>query len=218
MKLTLIIFLISSAFTVYGQSDKKFSDYYYHKKTHFENLPNAEDEIIFLGNSITDGAEWSEMFQDLRIKNRGISGDITEGVLLRLKEVTDSKPLKVFIMIGVNDLSKNISATQILYNYENIIKSIKSASPKTKIYVQSVLPVNSDFPRFKNHTNKTKQIIALNSDLVKIARIHRVEFVDLFSVFKNGSGQMDKKYTLDGLHLNAEGYKLWKVTIEHLVK
>lgn len=218
MKLTLLMFLLSIGITVYGQSEKKFSEYYYHKKTHFESLPNTEDEIIFLGNSITDGGEWAEMFNDLRIKNRGISGDITEGVLLRLKEVTDSKPLKVFIMIGVNDLSKNISITQILYNYEDIIKSIKSTSSQTKIYVQSILPVNPDFTRFKNHTNKTEQIMALNSDLVKIAQIHRVEFIDLFSVFKNGSNHMDKKYTIDGLHLNGEGYKLWKSTIEHLVK
>ena len=218
MKFTLLILLMTISLTVYSQSNKKFSDYYHHKKAHFDNLPNTDDEIIFLGNSITDGGEWSEMFHDLRVKNRGISGDITEGILFRLKEVTESKPLKVFIMIGVNDLSKNISITQILYNYENIIKSIKSASPETKIYVQSVLPVNPDFPGNKKHTNKTQKIIDLNSDLVKLAQIHRVEFIDLFSVFKNESNQMNKKYTQDGLHLNAEGYKLWKTTIEYLIK
>ena len=58
----------------------------------------------------------------------------------------------------------------------------------------------------------------VNSDLVKIAQIHRVEYIDLFSVFKDGANHLDKKYTLDGLHLNADGYKLWKKTIEHLVK
>ena len=101
---------------VYGQTQKKFSEYYYHKKAHFENLPNTQDEIIFLGNSITDGCEWSELFQDLRIKNRGISGDITEGVLQRLKEVTESKPSKVFIMIGVNDISKKFSIMKTSLN------------------------------------------------------------------------------------------------------
>ena len=218
MKIIIFLFFLSMSLTVYGQSDKKFTDYYYQKKSHFESLPNSPDEIIFLGNSITDGCEWSELFQDLRVKNRGIIGDNTEGILYRLKEVTDSKPLKVFIMIGINDLSQNVSLTQILYNYENIIKSIKSTSPKTIIYVQSILPVNPDFPKFKNVSGKTSQIMELNSDLAKLAQINNVNFIDLFSVFKDTANHMDKKYTVDGLHLNAGGYNLWKATIEHLVK
>jgi lysophospholipase L1-like esterase len=209
---------MSLTLTVYGQSNKKFTDYYYQKKSLFESLPNTADEIIFLGNSITDGCEWSELFQDLRVKNRGIIGDNTEGVLNRLGEVTESKPLKIFIMIGINDLSQNLSVTQILYNYEDIIKSIKSTSPKTEVYVQSVLPVNPEFPKFKNVTGKTSQIMELNSDLEKLAQIKNVNFIDLFSVFNDGLNHMDKKYTVDGLHLNADGYNLWKATIEHLVK
>ena len=58
----------------------------------------------------------------------------------------------------------------------------------------------------------------LNSDLQKLAQIHRVEYIDLFSVFKDASNRLDEKYTLDGLHLNAAGYKLWKETIEPLVR
>jgi lysophospholipase L1-like esterase len=218
MKTLLLLFFISNALQVYGQNDKKFTEYYYHKKAHFESLPNTEDEIIFLGNSITDGCEWSELFQDLRIKNRGISGDNTEGVLYRLREVTDSKPLKIFIMIGINDLSQGLSLTQILYNYENIIKSIKSMTPKTKVYVQSILPINPEFSHYKTIRGKTQEIIDLNSDLQKLAQINNVEFIDLFSVFNDGAKHLDKKYTQDGLHLNGEGYLLWKKTIEHLVK
>jgi len=217
MKILLIGVLISLSF-VFGQDSKKFTDYYYQKKSHFESLPNAEDEIIFLGNSITDGCEWAELFQDLRIKNRGIIGDNTEGILFRLNEVTESKPLKIFIMAGVNDLSQNVSLTQILYNYENILKSIKRSTSRTKIYVQSVLPVNPSFPKFKTVTGKTQQIKELNSDLQKLAMINNVEFIDLFNVFKDGSEHLDKKYTVDGLHLNADCYMLWKNTIEHLVK
>jgi len=212
-----LFFVMSISLTIYGQSSKKFTDYYYQRKTHFESLPNTEDEIIFLGNSITNGGEWSELFQDLRIKNRGITGDITEGVLYRLNEVTESKPLMVFIMIGINDLSQNISLTQILYNYENIIKSIKSASPKTRIYVQTVLPINPEFKRYKSVRGKTPQIMELNNDLKTLAQIHRVEFIDLFSVFTDGMNHLDKKYTPDGLHLNGQGYLLWKSTIEHHV-
>mgnify|MGYP000061554644 CR=1 FL=1 len=68
----------------------------------------STDEIIFLGNSITDIGEWTEVWQDIHVKNRGISGDNTFGVLARLDEVVSSKPSKIFIMIGINDISKNI--------------------------------------------------------------------------------------------------------------
>jgi len=116
------------------------SPYWKHRVTLFEVLPNNPNEIIFLGNSITDGCEWSELFGNPSIINRGISGDRTDGVLQRLSEVTESKPSKVFIMIGVNDISGGIELNKITLNYRDIIEKIKSDSPDTKIYIQSVLP------------------------------------------------------------------------------
>jgi len=71
----------------------------------FRSYPNSKKDIIFLGNSITAGAEWSELLQNQHARNRGISGDITFGVLERLDEVTEGKPAKVFILIGINDIS-----------------------------------------------------------------------------------------------------------------
>ena len=70
------------------------------KTTLFEALPNTPGEIIFVGNSITDGCEWAEMFGNPSIKNRGIGGDKIKGVLLRLPEITESLPQKIFIQIG----------------------------------------------------------------------------------------------------------------------
>ncbi len=72
------------------------------------------------------------VISDNRIKNRGISADVTEGVLLRIDEVTDSKPLKIFIMIGINDLAFGYSKKEILQNFKAIINKIKNDSPKTK--------------------------------------------------------------------------------------
>ncbi len=65
-------------------SDSLFPTYYWQRVTHFNTLPQSKDDIIFLGNSITDGDEWSELFDDNHIKNRGISGNITAGVIHRL--------------------------------------------------------------------------------------------------------------------------------------
>src|SRR5699024_8845969 len=79
--------------------DSLFSPYYHQRATQFEDLPKTEDQIVFLGNSITDGGNWSELFQDDKIINRGINADITTGVLNRLKEVVNRKPKKVFLLI-----------------------------------------------------------------------------------------------------------------------
>jgi lysophospholipase L1-like esterase len=201
-----------------SQDDKpKFKRHFYLKKSVFEVLPNNDNEIIFLGNSITAGGIWTELFQDLRIKNRGISGDVTDGILFRLNEVTESKPNKIFIMIGVNDLSKGKSKAYILNNYQKIIDEILNDSPETKIYIQSILPVNNEFDYFKNHTNKTDSILSINNSLKTMAVEQGLTYIDLFSSFANEELKLNESYTFDGLHLNGQGYLLWKNIVEKYI-
>lgn len=194
-----------------------YSTYYYQKKAHFEQLPNHKKEIIFLGDSITDGCEWSELFGNKKVKNRGISGDVTQGVLDRLEEVTESKPQKVFLMIGINDLAKGQTAEYVINNTQHIIGRIQEASPKTKIYVQSLLPVNDYFGKFSGHTSKNEAVRAVNLALQKRAG-GNVIFINLHEKFLDGEGKLSLAYTNDGLHLNGNGYRLWKESIEGFVK
>ena len=98
-------------------SDSIFSTYYQQRITHSKTLRQTGGDIIFLGNSITDGAEWNELFGDSHIKNRGISGDFTAGVISGLDEVTNREPVKVFPLIGANDLSRNISPDRVVKIY-----------------------------------------------------------------------------------------------------
>ncbi|HEY0041529.1 MAG TPA: GDSL-type esterase/lipase family protein, partial [Flavisolibacter sp.] len=142
--------------------------YYEQKATLFRLLPDTKGEIIFLGNSITDIGEWTEIWQNLNVKNRGISGDNTFGVLARLDEVTSSKPAKIFIMIGINDIAKGTPDSAIIANHKKMYERIRSVSPKTKIYVQSILPTNADFTEFKRHQDKDEHIRYVNETLKKI--------------------------------------------------
>lgn len=194
-----------------------YSAYYLHRVSHFRALPKSKNDIIFLGDSITDGAEWVELTGNTNAKNRGISGDVTEGVLYRLDEVTQGEPAKVFIMIGVNDLATGLTVDKICENYSKIIDFIKEKSPKTKILIQSVLPVNDTFTGFKTHTNKTDQIIELNGRLSKIADEKGCAFIDFFNQFAVDK-KLNKEFTGDGLHLNGEGYKLWFTLIKDRLK
>jgi lysophospholipase L1-like esterase len=178
------------------------------KVDQFRSYPNSQKDIIFLGNSITAGADWNELLGLPQARNRGISGDITYGVLERLDEVTAGKPAKVFVLIGINDMARNIPDSVILSNYEKIIHRIRKESPTTRIYFNTLLPVNNSFPD-KNHFNKDEHIAALNAGLRKIAAREKITLIDIHDHFLDKDKKLDKQYTYDGLHLNAAGYTHW---------
>lgn len=212
----LIIIAFISAFPLHAQlklpayPDSLFSTYYHQRVSLFNALPQTKDDIIFLGNSITDGGEWSELFNDIKIKNRGISGDISAGVLYRLKEVVNRKPAKIFLLIGTNDLAKAISTDSLFANMMLIADFIKQESPSTHLYVQSILPVNKLFGKFNGHTKNDEQIRAVNKQLKENPFKKDYTYIDLYTSFANEKGNLKEKFTNDGLHLRGEAYLQWK--------
>lgn len=185
------------------------------RKTLFESLPNEPDEILFVGNSLTDGCEWHELFGNQKVKNRGIDGDNTEGVISRLDELTSSLPAKIFLEIGTNDLALKRTIIDITKDYSTILDQIKKASPKTLIYLQSVLPRFDDPNRIGGVSNDS--IRTLNRELQILANQKGVIFIDLYVDFVDSDEKLHKNLSLDGVHLNAEGYTIWKNRIECLV-
>ncbi len=194
------------------------SVYYARKADLFPYLPNTPDEIIMLGNSITDGGNWAELLQDSRVKNRGISGDVTRGILNRLDEVTESQPLQIFLLIGINDLSKNASQNIIMENIQTIIQRIRTASPQTEIFVQSVLPVNPAYDRYPKHVSKSAEVLLLNQALVQFCKQTNLTYINLFPHFANEEGFLDPNYTNDGLHLTGAGYIIWRDILKPYLK
>jgi len=190
--------------------DSIFSTYYRQRVTHFRTLPKTKDDIIFLGNSITDGGEWNELFSNSRIKNRGISGDITAGVIHRMDEVTDRRPAKVFLLIGTNDLARGISPDSLVKNIMLIADYIRQQSPATQLFVQSVLPVNAVYNKFATHTNKSAEINQVNAALLQKAEGHHYLYINIHDAFCDAEGKMNARLTNDGLHLKGQGYLLWK--------
>jgi lysophospholipase L1-like esterase len=189
------------------------SPFYQDKKSHFETLSTSEPEIIFLGDSLTDLCEWSEFFSTKQVKNRGICGDTTDGVLNRLPNIIESRPQKLFIMIGINDLSQGREVLEILNSYKVILETLQEQTPKTKVFIQSLLPVNSqEFPNRKPETNK--KIIEINEALKEFAKDFSFQYIDLHSSFLDKNSEVDAQYTSDGVHLNGQGYLIWKRIIE----
>lgn len=207
-----LMFVLLASVGLKAQDSPKFSTYYFQRFSHFKTLSSNEGSIVFLGNSITDGAEWSELFNDPNVQNRGISGDITDGVLYRLKEVTDRKPAKVFLLIGVNDLAEGKSAKDVVDNILRIATEIKRNSAAV-LFVQSILPVNDKPGTFEEHVNKGPEIIYINTRLRDSAKKYGYTYIDLYSSFADSSGKMDLRFSNDGLHLMGAGYLLWQQLI-----
>ncbi|MBF2007908.1 MAG: G-D-S-L family lipolytic protein [Chlorogloeopsis fritschii C42_A2020_084] len=192
-----------------------YPPYYWHKKSQYELLPQTESEIIMLGDSITDEGEWIELLGNIKVKNRGISGDTTERILYRLSTIIASQPKQIFLMIGINDLiNSKKSVIEILESYQEILKEFQEKTPHTEIFIQSVLPVHN---KIYIYWHDNKNIINLNLGLQKLAQKFNYKYVDLFSKLIDSENQLDVKYTVDGLHLNGHAYLVWKSVIEKYV-
>ena len=191
------------------------SGWYTERCSLFKQVPLDADDVVFLGDSITEGGDWRELFPDADCRNRGIAGDTTQGILHRLDMITQAKPRKLFLMIGINDLGARgkLEIPAILDDYRQILERLVEESPETQVYVQSVLPINTRMfkPYFTNN-----DVEALNVGLLEMSSEMGVGYIDLYSRFIKDS-QLDETYTSDGLHLNPQGYYLWRDDIRDLV-
>ena len=177
---------------------------------------NAKSEVVFLGDSITARENWNVLFGVSNIFNAGFPGDTTDNILARLDAVVSAKPQKIFLMAGVNDLLDGKDVSYATANYEKILDRIISQSPKTKIYVESILPVNNDI--LKSETVDNQKIMTLNEKIRLLAESRGMIFINLYPHFSGMDGNLPRIYAWDGLHPNAHGYAVWKDLIEQEVK
>jgi len=183
------------------------------KLAEFKANPIKADDYVFLGNSITARCDWAKLFNEPHAKNRGISGDLTFGVLERLDEVIAGHPKKIFILIGVNDISRNVPDSIIIRNHKRMIARIRAGSPATEIYFCTILPVNASFNKFVNHYGKDSHILAINAAIKKY-KAKKVNIIDLYPNFLDKDNHLIAEYTEDGLHPNEAGYKVWLKVFE----
>lgn len=191
------------------------NSYYKHKKSQFEILPKLNDSIIFLGDSLTDEGEWVELLGNPNIKNRGISGDTTTRILNRLDTIIETKPKKIFLMVGINDfVNEKKSIAEVLEGYQQILNELKHKTPHTQVFIQSVLPVNNNVNFFWQNN---QIIIKFNLKLQELAKELNYEYIDIFSRLADSDNQLNTNYTTDGVHLNGKAYLIWKGVVKNYV-
>lgn len=213
LSLLLLYFALKAQVLLPNYTDSLFPAYYHQRVSLFNSLPVTNNDVVFIGNSITDGSEWGELFNDLHIKNRGISGDITAGVIKRIDEVARRKPSKIFLMIGINDLSRGVTADSVVKNILLIAAYLRQQTVTTQVFIQSILPINNSLRKFTSHISNGMKIRQVNDSLKINAAAYHYTFVNLYTSFCDKDEKLNLRYTNDGLHLKGEGYILWK----HLV-
>jgi lysophospholipase L1-like esterase len=169
--------------------------------------PINSTDTVFLGDSLTEGFDLRHYFDNPNIKNRGLSGDTTYEVRYRLEEIVNAKPARLFLMIGINDFFQGEDETTILNNISLILDEFINKSPGTELFVQSLLPVNET--SLFSDENLNLYIFSINDNLRHLCHKLGIRYLDLYSDFLNAQGQLDSKFTYDGLHLSTEGYDLW---------
>ena len=215
------------ATSAFAQGKKKYSDHYYKRTAQFEQeRPITPNDIVMLGDSLTEGGDWASYFADwlpegVSVVKRGIVGDDAPGIYDRLHQILPGKPKKIFLLVGVNDISHQITSDSVLVDIEKVVKAIRSQCPKTKLYIQSLLPYNFEKCIYKtmNKEDKTMTIRRVNKGLKKMARKYNVKFIYLYDYLKApGSLHLDARFTKDGLHINKDAYKIWANALKKYVK
>jgi lysophospholipase L1-like esterase len=176
-----------------------------------KTAPNDHHAVVFLGDSITQG--WKSLatdFPDLKVANRGISGDTTRGVLYRLDDnVLSLDPQAVVLLIGTNDLGAGGDPADAAYNIELILNQMHKKFPHMPIIVCEVMPSSE-----KQH-RPPATIEKLNKLIKKDVRWHSQEYLcDTWTLFAQPDGDAPKDIFPDLLHPNADGYAKWVAVLK----
>lgn len=178
----------------------------------FAHEPLACGDIVMLGDSLTEKYDWSQVLKtEWPVRNRGIAGDTSDGVLMRLDEIVASKPRVVFLLIGTNDLWSSNSAKKVLQNIDLATAKIREASPQTKIFVQTVFPLRSS-PELNSKVKKINKVLQMQ------ASDGRYQIVDTYTLMSDSTGLLRTELTSDGVHLNSAGYRLWAELLNSILK
>lgn len=174
-----------------------------------EGLKYNNNTVVFFGNSITYYGHWEKAFgnQDVHVITMGYPGDDIAGMKLRVAPLRVIKPKKLFLMAGINGL-KYISLDEFYSEYSSLVFLIRGQSPQTKIYLESILPVDKENMEAPDKHADNAKIIQANRMIKNIARKNNLKYIDVFHLFVT-NGLVNKDMFRDGLHPKEAAYYPW---------
>ena len=184
-------------------------------KSKIDSIKVQDENIVFFGDSITEGYNVKEFFDEYRVVNSGISGNTTKDLINRIdSDLYDYNPSAVIIQIGTNDLRVSIKDEEIISNIKKIIKGIRKNRKNASILVESIYQLNRDMDTEYwdgvNEDYNNKHIIKLNKDIKKLCKIEHIKYIDVYTSLLDDNKNLKEVYSKEGLHLTDLGY--YKVT------
>ena len=173
-----------------------------HRYDGFKTHKLTSENIVFLGNSITNMHEWWEAFGNANIVNRGVNGAETPIMLEHLEATLAGRPKKIFFMMGTNDLGTRgmNDPAFVAKSVRTALKRCKNESPETEIYFQSILPCTT------NGVKDVKHIPITNDSIKKLCQEYDATYIDLYDDLTDIANM---KISYDGTHLTMSGYRTW---------
>ena len=173
-----------------------------HRYDGFKTHKLTSENIVFLGNSITNMHEWWEAFGNANIVNRGVNGAETPIMLEHLEATLVGRPKKIFFMMGTNDLGTSgmNDPAFVAKSVRTALKRCKIESPETEIYFQSILPCTT------NGVKDVKHIPITNDSIKKLCQEYGATYIDLYDDLTDIANM---KISYDGTHLTMSGYRTW---------
>ncbi|MBD2326444.1 GDSL-type esterase/lipase family protein [Alkalinema sp. FACHB-956] len=172
---------------------------------------------VLLGDSLSLWFPTELLPSDRTWLNQGISGENSAGLLKRLNFLDETKPQTIFLMVGVNDLIKGVPADQVVANLRQTVQTLKEKHPSTEIVLQALLPHGGERATVTDREAVLKvsneQIFKLNQQIAAIAQEEQVFFLNLYPLFADSDGLLRQDLSTDGLHLNREGYNVWRTAL-----
>lgn len=231
VKLSIMIFAIivivaAFSFLFFNNFSKKTESKVIAKSTPTEKSTkkdSGKENVIIFGDSITELYPVSEIYGDMPVMKSGVSGYRTQDLLDRMDEMLYKyNPSKVILLIGINDLMPNKSSenqTKIINNIEKIISEIKTNRPKAKIYLESIYPINVKMKETLAEVGDNEIIKGINKRLEKYCDYNGITFINMFDELIDSNGELDSKYTNDGIHPNTMGYaRITRVLLPYITE
>ena len=173
-----------------------------------------ENLSILIGDSLSLWFPSELLPKERSWLNQGISGETSAGLMNRLELLDKTQPEVIFVMIGINDLIRGVKDKTILANQQLIVRYLQQVHPQAKIVVQSILPHSTDKVTWEGRDRLLKipnsRIRELNRQIKAIAQDEGIIYLDLYPLFADTEGNLQIELSTDGLHLNPQGYVVWR--------
>jgi lysophospholipase L1-like esterase len=173
---------------------------------------------ILVGDSLSLWFPPNLLPSDRSWLNQGISGETSAGLLRRLDLFRATQPQTIFVLIGINDLIRQVKVETVLANQQEILRDLRRQHPQSQIVLQSILPHGVESVTWEGRDRllavTNERIRELNENLRSIAAEEGTQFLDLYPLFADAQGNLQPALSTDGLHLSPQGYLVWRTALQ----